>query len=57
LWLLRVFWSSAWATGPCLVFISSNAAFDLHWVDADGKEIPVEAALKNAKAPAHKKKP
>jgi quercetin dioxygenase-like cupin family protein len=42
---------------PCLVFISSNAVFDLHWVDADGKEIPVEAALKNAKAPAHKKTP
>src|SRR5437899_8402811 len=42
---------------PCLVFISSNAAFDIHWVDADGKEIPVEAALKNAKAPAHKNKP
>jgi quercetin dioxygenase-like cupin family protein len=44
-------------TAPCLVFISSDAAFDLHWVDADGKEIPVEAALKNAKAPAHNSKP
>jgi hypothetical protein len=42
---------------PCLVFISSNAAFDLHWVDANGKEIPVEAALKNAESPAHKNKP
>jgi quercetin dioxygenase-like cupin family protein len=42
---------------PCLVFISSNAAFDIHWVDADGKEIPIEAALRNAKAGAHKNKP
>jgi quercetin dioxygenase-like cupin family protein len=42
---------------PCLVFISSNAAFDIHWVDADGKEIPIEAALKNDKARAHKNKP
>jgi quercetin dioxygenase-like cupin family protein len=41
----------------CLVFISSNAAFDIHWVDADGKEIPLEAALKSAKAPAHKNNP
>jgi quercetin dioxygenase-like cupin family protein len=35
---------------PCLVFISSNAAFDIHWVDAAGQEIPVETALKDAKA-------
>jgi quercetin dioxygenase-like cupin family protein len=34
---------------PCLVFISSNAAFDIHWVDAGGKEIPIEAALKSDK--------
>jgi quercetin dioxygenase-like cupin family protein len=35
---------------PCLVFISSNAAFDLHWVDAAGQEISIETALKDAKA-------
>jgi quercetin dioxygenase-like cupin family protein len=33
----------------CKVFLSSDAAFDIHWVDAAGKEIPLEAALKNAK--------
>jgi len=37
-------------TAPCLVFISSNAAFDIHWVDSAGQEITLEAALKNAKA-------
>jgi quercetin dioxygenase-like cupin family protein len=36
---------------PCLVFLTSDAAFDIHWVDADGKEIALEAALKSAKAP------
>ena len=43
--------------GPCLVFLTSDAAFDIHWVDADGKEISLEAALKAAKpaaAPAPK---
>jgi len=34
---------------PCMAFLSSDAAFDIHWVDAAGKEIPLEAALKNAK--------
>ena len=36
-------------SAPCLVFISSNAPFDIHWVDATGQEIPLETALKNAK--------
>ena len=40
----------------CLVFISSNAAFDIHWVDADGKEIPIEAALKNGRARGQQKR-
>jgi quercetin dioxygenase-like cupin family protein len=40
---------------PCLVFLSSEAAFDIHWVDAAGQEIPLEAALKNAKAAAKPK--
>jgi len=35
---------------PCLVFLSSDAAFDIHWVDADGKEISLDAALKSAKS-------
>ena len=26
---------------PCLVFLVSDAPFDVHWVDADGKEIPL----------------
>jgi len=34
---------------PCKVFLSSDAPFDIHWVDAAGQEIPLEAALKNAK--------
>jgi len=37
---------------PCLVFLTSDAAFDIHWVDADGKEIALEAALKSAMHPA-----
>ena len=36
----------------CTLFLSSDAAFDIHWVDAAGNEIPLETALKNAKAPA-----
>jgi|SRR5271165_2518022 len=38
------------STAPCLVFLSSEGAFDIHWVDAAGQEIPLEAAVKNAKA-------
>jgi quercetin dioxygenase-like cupin family protein len=34
---------------PCLVFLTSDAAFDIHWVDAAGQEIPLEAALKGTK--------
>jgi quercetin dioxygenase-like cupin family protein len=37
---------------PCLVFLTSDAAFDIHWVDADGNEIPLAAALKSAKCTA-----
>ena len=29
----------------CTVFISVDGAFDIHYLDANGKEIPVEAAL------------
>src|SRR5271169_4665552 len=38
------------AAAPCMVFLSSDGAFDVHWVDAAGQEIPLEAAVKNAKA-------
>ncbi len=34
---------------PCLVFLTSDAAFDIHWVDAAGEEIPLESALKRVK--------
>jgi quercetin dioxygenase-like cupin family protein len=37
-------------SAPCLVFLSSDGIFDIHWVDAAGQEIPLETALKNAKA-------
>jgi quercetin dioxygenase-like cupin family protein len=36
-------------SAPCLVFLTSDAAFDIHWVDAAGQEIPLETALKNIK--------
>ncbi|HEY1264246.1 MAG TPA: cupin domain-containing protein [Terriglobales bacterium] len=35
---------------PCLVFLTSDAAFDVHWVDAEGQEIPLAKAMENAKA-------
>jgi quercetin dioxygenase-like cupin family protein len=40
---------------PCLVFLTSDAAFDIHWVDAQGKEISLDEAIK-ASTPAGKKK-
>jgi quercetin dioxygenase-like cupin family protein len=39
-------------TAPCMVFLTSDAAFDVHWVDADGKEIPFEQAVKPTKTTA-----
>jgi quercetin dioxygenase-like cupin family protein len=38
-------------SAACLVFLTSDAAFDIHWVDADGKEISLEQAVKSSKAP------
>jgi len=39
----------------CTVYVMPEAAFDIHYVDKDGKEIPVEQALKStANAPAKK---
>ncbi|RZI42433.1 cupin domain-containing protein [Herbaspirillum sp. HC18] len=32
-------------TSNCTGFVTSDAAFDIHYVDAAGKEIPAEAAL------------
>jgi quercetin dioxygenase-like cupin family protein len=37
-------------SAPCIVFLTSDAAFDIHWVDVAGQEIPLEAALKAAKS-------
>jgi quercetin dioxygenase-like cupin family protein len=39
-------------SNPCLVFLSSDAAFDVHWVDEKGTEIPFEQAVKPAKTNA-----
>jgi hypothetical protein len=39
----------------CTFFLSADGAFDIHYVDASGKEIPPNQALKpKAKAPAKK---
>jgi quercetin dioxygenase-like cupin family protein len=39
----------------CTIYVMPEAAFDIHYIDKDGKEIPVDEALKsNAKAPAKK---
>jgi quercetin dioxygenase-like cupin family protein len=31
---------------PCIVFLTSDAAFDIHWVNGAGQEIPLAAAIK-----------
>jgi quercetin dioxygenase-like cupin family protein len=39
----------------CTFFLTSDGAFDIHYVDASGKEIPPDQALKSkAKTPAKK---
>ncbi len=39
----------------CVFFLETDGAFDIHYVDAEGKEIPPEQALKaKAKPPAAK---
>ena len=46
-------------TTACTLFIITSGTFDIHYVDAGGKEIPVEQALgagKKPAAPAAKKK-
>jgi quercetin dioxygenase-like cupin family protein len=37
--------------GACMFFLRSDGPFDIHYVDASGKEIPLEEALKSAPAP------
>lgn len=39
-------------TAPCLVFLTSDAAFDVHWVDDSGKEISLEEAMQKVKSGA-----
>jgi len=39
-------------TTGCTFFIATEGAFDIHYVDKDGKEIPPEQALAPAKKPA-----
>jgi quercetin dioxygenase-like cupin family protein len=36
-------------TSPCTAFVSSDTAFDIHYVDSKGGEIPPEAALSKKK--------
>ena len=36
-------------TSACTAFVSSDAAFDIHYVDTDGKEIPPDTALAKKK--------
>lgn len=36
-------------TSACAAFVNSDSAFDIHYVDASGKEIPPEAALAKKK--------
>lgn len=38
---------------PCLVFLTSDAPFDIHWVDDAGQEISLDAAMAKVK-PQHK---
>lgn len=33
---------------PCMMFLHSSAAFDIHYVDASEKEIPMSEAVKPA---------
>ncbi|HWZ43501.1 MAG TPA: cupin domain-containing protein [Candidatus Saccharimonadales bacterium] len=40
----------------CTFFDVTEGAFDIHYIDKDGKEIPPEQALKPAKKPAAKSK-
>ena len=41
----------------CTIFIVSDSAFDIHYVDANGKEIPADEALKSKAKASMKKAP
>lgn len=41
----------------CTFFIVTDGAFDIHYVDKDGNEIPIEKAIPPAKKPAAAGKP
>ena len=41
-------------TSSCVFYVHSDAAFDIHYVDGQGKEIPPAEALKAGKNPAPK---
>ena len=43
-------------SGPCEFYIVTDGAFDIHYMDASGNEIPPEQALSSTKAGAQKKK-
>ncbi len=41
----------------CVLFDVTDGAFDIHYINAEGSEIPVEQALKTTAKPAAAKKP
>ena len=41
----------------CTFFLTSDGAFDIHYVDSEGKEIPPDQALKPMAKPAAMQKP
>ena len=43
-------------SSACSAFVSSDAAFDIHYVDASGEEISLEKALKPSARAKGKKK-
>ncbi len=47
---------SAACSNACTVFVTTDAAFDIHYVDDAGKEIPAEEALKKPAASKASKK-
>ena len=36
-------------SGPCVLYVYADAAFDLHYVDGQGQDIPPDQALKAVK--------
>lgn len=48
--------ASCVGTAPCIIFLQSAAAFDIHYVNAAGDEIPLSEALKTSSRKAAAKK-